>query len=171
MTYVRLFLAKENGGCHNGIQAYFHIRELFSERGMVKMKKESLCQERKSVDKSDCKGDDRFRTFDGTCNNLQKPTLGAADIAFLRLLPAKYFDADNLNDPIGYPNQPDAPEVPSPHKVSNDFIIDEIAKASSSQTLTHAVMQFGQFIDHDLDLATEVETKREECESVPYVIS
>ena len=47
--------------------------------------------------------------------------------------------------------------MPSPLNISRNFIKDEIAKSSKSSTLTHAVMQFGQFIDHDLDLAVEVE--------------
>ena len=61
---------------------------------------------------------------------------------------------DGLNDPIGFPNQPNAPEIPSPFVVSNRFIRDEVASsASAAEDLTHAVMQMGQFLDHDLDLA------------------
>ena len=108
----------------------------------------------------------KYRTFDGTCNNLYSPNAGASDRGFFRILKAKYFDEDGLNDPIGYPNQPNAPSVPSPHKVSRDFIKDEVAALPS--ILTHAVMQFGQFIDHDLDLAVEVEFEgRNTCLDVP----
>ena len=59
---------------------------------------------------------------------------------------------DGLSDPIGYPNQPNAPLMPSPFQVSNDFIRDEVASSADSN-LTPALMQFGQFLDHDLDLS------------------
>jgi hypothetical protein len=84
---------------------------------------------------------------------------------FLPLL-QKYFDVDGLNDPIGYPNQPNAPEMPSPFKVSKDFIKDEVA-SSSDQNLTPAVMQFGQFLDHDLDLSAGGEGSTA-CLSIRY---
>ena len=106
-----------------------------------------------------CSATSVFRTFDGTCNNLHKPIWGASDTKFIRILPALYFDADGLNDPIGYPNQPNAPDVPSAFEVSRDFIKDEVAAASSSSSsvLTHVIMQFGQFVDHDLDLVGDSE--------------
>ena len=110
----------------------------------------------------------RFSSIDGTCNNKCRPTEGASDTGFIRLLPALYFDVDGLNDPIGYPNQPNAPLVPSPHSVSRNFIKDEVLASSRQLPLTHLLMQFGQFIDHDLDLAVEVEFEEENiCLNVP----
>lgn len=41
----------------------------------------------------------RYRTMDGTCNNLQNPTWGAANTAFNRLLPAIY--ENGFNAPVG----------------------------------------------------------------------
>ena len=114
--------------------------------------------EQNVVDPATCSPNSVFRTFDGTCNNIREPNWGAADTAFVRILRALYYDAEGLNEPIGYPNQPNAPDVPSPFEVSRDFIKDEVASASSSSsTLTHVVMQFGQFLDHDLDLALDSE--------------
>ena len=130
------------------------------------MDEESECIEPTNVKK--CPRFMKYRTINGSCNNLWKPNLGASNIGFSRLRRAIYFDADGLNDPIGYPNQPNAPNVPSPHIISRDFIKDEVTASSTSDTLTHAVMQFGQFIDHDLDLAVEVEFEdRNICLDVP----
>ncbi len=47
----------------------------------------SKCQE--AVTKPNCKDQDfhtKYRTFDGTCNNLDHPTWGAAPTAFKRLI-------------------------------------------------------------------------------------
>lgn len=124
---------------------------------MDKMDEETECIKPVEASSCSCPLNPRFSTIDGTCNNIFRPTEGASNTGFTRLLPALYFDVDGLNDPIGYPDQPNAPSVPNPSEVSGDFIKDEVAASSQSSTLTHAVMQFGQFIDHDLDLAVEVE--------------
>jgi hypothetical protein len=70
------------------------------------------------------------------------------------------------HDPIGYPNQPKAPSIPSPFKISRDLIRDEIA-SSAARSLTPAVMQFGQFLDHDLDLSAGGEGSTA-CLSIRY---
>ncbi len=125
-------------------QLYLHIKALFSTTMIEEMERESDCHESTEVP-TNCNSNARFRTFDGTCNNCYNPNWGASNTGFSRLLKASYFDADGLNDPIGYPNQPNAPKVPSPHEVSRDFIKDEVAASSPSSTLTHMLMQFGQF--------------------------
>jgi hypothetical protein len=82
----------------------------------------------------------------------------------------KYYDVDGLNDPIGYPNQPNAPPIPSPFIVSRDLIRDEIASSNSAaRNLTPAVMQFGQFLDHDLDLSAGGEGSMA-CRSIRYFL-
>jgi hypothetical protein len=80
----------------------------------------------------------------------------------------KYFDVDGLNDPIGFPNQPNAPSIPSPFLTSRELIRlrDEVASAAAPN-LTPAVMQFGQFLDHDLDLSVGGEGT-EVCNSIRY---
>jgi hypothetical protein len=65
-----------------------------------------------------------------------------------------YYDAHGLNDPVGFPNQEDPPSLPSPFNVTKTFIKDEVA-SSSDPELTPLMMQFGQFLDHDLTLSAE----------------
>ena len=147
--------------------ARFRVKDLFSENIFKEIESDAECLEQNVVDPATCSRNSVFRTFDGTCNNLRNPNWGAADTAFIRIRRALYYDVDGLNDPIGYPNQPNAPDVPSPFEVSRDFIKDEVAAASSStsSTLTHVVMQFGQFLDHDLDLALDSEGS-DHCDDV-----
>lgn len=66
----------------------------------------------------------------------------------------KYYDDNGLNDPVGFPNQTDPPPLPSPFRVTTDFIKDEVA-SSVDPELTPLMMQFGQFLDHDLTLSAE----------------
>ena len=84
-------------------------------------------------------------------------------------MPAQvYYDPDGLNDPIGLPGQSDVPNMPSPFEVSRDFIKDEVA-SSADPNLTPAVMQMGQFLDHDFDLSAGGEGNKA-CRSIKYVL-
>ena len=98
-----------------------------------------------------------YRTIDGTCNNIRNPLFGAAPTALTRLVPAKYFDHEGLNDPIGFPGQSNVPDIPATFKVVRDFIAEQVKPERLNTKFTHALMQFGQFLDHDLDLSPEIE--------------
>ena len=103
----------------------------------------------------------KFRSIDGTCNNLLRPLLGAANTEFRRVLPAQY--EDGISVPVGHDQQvngdPFAAPWPSARTVSEAVVKD---LPHSSKVLTHIFMLWGQFVDHDLDLFAEFET--EECE-------
>ena len=87
----------------------------------------------------------KFRTADGSCNNINKPLWGTAVTSFNRLLPPVY--ENGFNTPVGWGN---SGTLPSARLVSRRLL--------SSQTITedfvytHMLMQWGQFLDHDLDL-------------------
>ena len=103
----------------------------------------------------------QFRTIDGTCNNLQRPLVGASNTAFRRLLPSQY--EDGISVPIGHEQQvsgdPFGAPWPSARLVSQ-VVVQDFPRISTA--LTHIFMLWGQFVDHDLDLFGEFET--EECE-------
>ena len=92
------------------------------------------------------------RNIDGTCNNLIFQTHGATFDIFSRLLPANY--EDGLNEPRGFkqPN-PFEPPIPSARLVSLEILQDGLNPPNmaniNEEGLTHLVMQWGQFIDHD----------------------
>ncbi len=107
-----------------------------------------------------------FRTQDGTCNNLLKPLLGSSGTAFKRLVPPVYEDGINslrgtLQAQKKFPTfNPFLPPNPSARFISETVILnvtqDEIP-------FTHLLMQWGQFLDHDLDLGPELEEECVEC--------
>jgi len=83
-----------------------------------------------------------FRSIDGSHNNLDNPTWGEAEIELIRLLEPDY--SDGISAPAGM-------NRPNPRAISN-------AIASQSESLPnpfHAsdwLWQWGQFVDHDIDL-------------------
>lgn len=86
----------------------------------------------------------KYRTFDGSCNNLNHPSWGKSYSPFQRLLSPRYFDG--INAPrIAYDGGP----LPSAREVSYRIIPDQNIPSSK---FTLLVMQWGQFLDHDLSL-------------------
>ena len=86
----------------------------------------------------------KYRTFDGTCNNLDYPLRGAAEVPFLRLIPPEYEDGIGL--PVGW-----STPRPSARHISQRIIAAK--EVTPSKEFTLMLMQMGQFLDHDLDLA------------------
>ena len=116
-----------------------------------------------------------IRTADGTCNNLDRPTEGASFSAFKRLLSADY--EDGISQPNGFfqselpasvaPFQnnigPFTGPFPSARLVSANIIEDV---PGNDPRLTHLVMQWGQFIDHDIDYFVEISPEEAQCDIV-----
>ncbi|XP_076366536.1 salivary peroxidase/catechol oxidase-like [Tachypleus tridentatus] len=86
----------------------------------------------------------KYRTIDGSCNNLQNPTWGQSFTAFIRLLQSDY--ADGLNLPR---IASDGGPLPSARDISVEATPDFNVP---HEAYTLLVMQFAQFLDHDLSL-------------------
>nr|XP_004670023.2 eosinophil peroxidase [Jaculus jaculus] len=97
----------------------------------------------------------KYRTITGRCNNKKRPWLGASNQALARWLPAEYEDQRSL--PFGW----------TPSKKRNGFLLP-LVRAVSNQIVRFPsnrlaldrgralmFMQWGQFIDHDLDFSPE----------------
>ena len=137
---------------------------MLKKEEIARMKTESGCMGRK---KPLCSNPtfQRFRTIDGTCNNINNSFLGAADTPLVRLIPSQYEDGisslrgglqsrkRNLFEaaPFTQPN-------PSARLVSQTVI----RNVSEDEALTHIAMQWGQFLDHDMSLTPELENKCDE---------
>lgn len=94
-----------------------------------------------------------YRSADGTCNNLQNPTLGAALTPLRRLIPSRY--DDGVSRPVGFLQSqgsrfspgPFTSPHPSPRVVSTRALFDRDIEDTKH---THMLMQWGQFVDHDI---------------------
>ena len=127
---------------------------IVTEEEIARMYQESNCQE--TVHNPDCSTASSYRTADGTCNNIRNPTYGAANTKYRRLVNPYY--EDSISSPRGWTQSqgsgPFSSPNPSPRVVSTDIVLDQ---AVNDGRYTHILMQWGQFMDHDLDLAPEVE--------------
>ena len=128
------------------------LNSLFSKHSLEYLARESGCSPNKHIY---CSRDAEYRTADGTCNNLHNPYLGASSEPLNRVLPAKYYDTEGLNDPIGTPTLANVPNIPATFKVVREFIIQQDHPSKNNHFFSHALMQFGQFLDHDLSLSPE----------------
>ncbi|KAI9560223.1 hypothetical protein GHT06_014237 [Daphnia sinensis] len=84
-----------------------------------------------------------YRSFDGTCNNLENPRYGQANTIFQRLMgPANYADGVSSVRLA----QSGAP-LPSTRLVSTTVLTNDTVTNNDAVLVT---MQWGQFMDHDL---------------------
>lgn len=93
----------------------------------------------------------KYRTIDGTCNNFQNPLWGTSLSAFKRILTPRYENGFNM--PVGWSKDRkyNGLSLPSPRLVSTSLISTDVIESDTE--ITHMVMQWGQFLDHDLDHA------------------
>ena len=93
---------------------------------------------------SSCNTSAPFRSFDGCCNNLNHTDYGRAPKKFARILGPAYVDG-------GLPRgSADTSNLPNPRNVSR--AVHRPQKESKSTKASLMLMQFGQFLDHDISL-------------------
>lgn len=101
-------------------------------------------------------GANRYQAARGTCNNVRRPLWGAANTPLRRLLPPRY--EDGISQPRGSLQSkagslfrgPFSPPVPSARLVSLSVVRD---RPILERNVSHILMQWGQFISHDVGLA------------------
>jgi peroxidase len=103
----------------------------------------------------------KYRSFDGTCNNLRQPSWGSALSPLERLAPPEYDDGTLVNclyvctnyiaiyfSGIWEPKiRKFGQELPSVRVVRSVLVTDE---NHPKVDMTHMLMQWGQFLDHDM---------------------
>lgn len=101
-----------------------------------------------------CDARARFRSADGRCNNLRHNLWGASLIPHRRFLAPAYQDGISAPRSLGK----NGFSLASPRDISN--LLHHSGPAAQMTSLTHMVMQWGQFIDHDLS-STPVQTAQD----------
>lgn len=93
----------------------------------------------------------KYRTIDGTRNNLWYPNWGATDIILKRELPSAYGFPDPLNSLAGNTRK-------SPREISN-IVCKQASTGTKTKNMSSFVFTWGQFIDHDITLTEEGHTE------------
>lgn len=86
--------------------------------------------------------DTKYRTLDGSCNNLYNPYWGKANVCHLRLLPAAY--DDGISSPKSYSVK--GGYLPLPRVISSTAHDPRPERTY----YTHLMMSWGQFLQHDI---------------------
>ncbi|MGB1249932.1 MAG: peroxidase family protein [Candidatus Promineifilaceae bacterium] len=92
----------------------------------------------------------RYRTIDGADNNHVYPEYGQADTQLWRLASVTY--ADGLSEPRGGFNS----MLPSPRTISN-IVVAQSEPIFNMRGVSDLFWQWGQFVDHDIDLTEAIE--------------
>ncbi|PFX20658.1 peroxidase mlt-7-like [Stylophora pistillata] len=143
-----------------GIPPKGRLAEKICRKKVIECLEHRPLKDIKCPDKSE--EDARFRTINGTCNNVRYPFFGAAHTPFRRVQPADY------EDMVSSPRVAQSGDkLPNARNVSR-FVHGSNADRQNpdSPRLTHLAMNWGQFMDHDITLA---ETQGVICETVPSI--
>uniref|UniRef100_A0A8D0G1L8 Eosinophil peroxidase n=1 Tax=Sphenodon punctatus TaxID=8508 RepID=A0A8D0G1L8_SPHPU len=106
-----------------------------------------------------CDDNNPYRTITGDCNNRRNPTLGASNRPYVRWLPAEYEDGVSL--PHGWTDGLRHSGFPFPlvRAVSNEIVRFPNEDLTLDQQRSLMFMQWGQFIDHDMDFSPSTPAK------------
>lgn len=98
----------------------------------------------------------KYRTFDGTCNNLCNVSWGSAFRPLKRLLPSAYQDGKQAPRSLGSNKQP----LPNARNVSKTVFVSSKVNEDNANppSFTHMTMTWGQFLGHDIVLTQKNES-------------
>ncbi|XP_076051646.1 salivary peroxidase/catechol oxidase-like [Oratosquilla oratoria] len=90
-----------------------------------------------------CDPNYKYRTITGVCNNLRNTMYGSSNTAFQRVLPPKYKDGISAIRDTSVNGSP----LQSPRVIASTVLVDF---DQPNQAYTLSVMQWAQFMDHDI---------------------
>ncbi|EFN81383.1 Peroxidasin [Harpegnathos saltator] len=141
-----------NAGATANITNEFRYEEILSSEQVKDIERMSGCTaHRRRQNCSNMCFHNKYRTIDGSCNNLRHPTWGSSHTGFRRVLQPIY--ENGFSAPIGWEKgrRYFGYLKPAARLVSTTLISTH--DITSDDQITHMVMQWGQFMDHDLDHA------------------
>ncbi|XP_075993791.1 eosinophil peroxidase [Genypterus blacodes] len=130
--------------------------ELLSEADMENLLQMTGCSS--ELHRPSCPSDclsERYRSITGECNNRQNPKWGAANIPYSRWLPPEYEDV--WGTPRGWDPQHTYHNVslPAVRLVSHEILFTHNDNISLDSSLSHLLVEWGQWIDHDVVLTPQ----------------
>ncbi|KAK2917763.1 eosinophil peroxidase [Channa argus] len=147
-------LIREMVYTHNMVQPNPH--ELLSDEDAENLLQVTGCSA--ELQKPSCPRDclsERYRSITGECNNREHPRWGAANIPYSRWLPPEYEDV--WGTPKGWDPEHTYHNVSLPpvRLVSQEVLFTHNENISLDSTLSHLLVEWGQWIDHDMVLTPQ----------------
>ncbi|XP_029163989.1 peroxidasin homolog [Nylanderia fulva] len=141
-----------NAGAKANVTTEFRYEEFLTHEQVQKIEQLSGCTGHRH--RQNCTNrcfHRKYRTIDGSCNNLRHPTWGSSHTGFRRVLQPIY--ENGFSTPIGWEKDRRyfGYAKPAARLISTTLISTH--DITSDHQITHMVMQWGQFLDHDLDHA------------------
>ncbi|XP_064121849.1 peroxidase-like isoform X1 [Macrobrachium nipponense] len=118
--------------------------KILAKEGCEDFKKPAPCSEKEP-----------YRRMDGSCNNLEHPTRGKSMIPFVRYHYPAY---ENGIDSMRGEGRTGVRRLPSPRTIS--YNLQTIRENPPHSGVTLMVMQWGQFLDHDITFTAETQIKK-----------
>ncbi|XP_034942189.1 peroxidasin [Chelonus insularis] len=143
-----------NQGHSMNVSGPFKYEDILSKEQIEEIEKLSECtghrKKLRSCSHNTC-FNKRYRSIDGNCNNLDNPMWGASYTGFRRILQPIY--ENGISQPVGWDKKRLYYGFPKPPARLVSTKIISTHKITPDTKITHMVMQWGQFLDHDLDHA------------------
>lgn len=130
----------------------FNYNDVLSRQNLELIARLSGCTEhREEKDCSDMCFHNKYRSFDGSCNNFAHPMWGSSLTGFRRILLPVY--ENGFSQPVGWNKDVkyNGFVLPSSRAISTAVITT--TEISEDVQISHMTMQWGQWLDHDLDHA------------------
>uniref|UniRef100_A0A672GM72 Eosinophil peroxidase n=1 Tax=Salarias fasciatus TaxID=181472 RepID=A0A672GM72_SALFA len=143
-------------GLEDGVRVLSFPSELLSEGDVENLLQVTGCSA--ELQNPSCETDclsERYRSISGECNNRQHPRRGAANIPYSRWLTPEYEDVWGTPrgwEPTHTYNNATLPPV---RLVSQQVLYTHNDNISVDSTLSHLLVDWGQWIDHDLVLTPQ----------------
>ncbi|KAJ7308976.1 hypothetical protein JRQ81_008258 [Phrynocephalus forsythii] len=151
--HVALALLKET--LQSAVPGDFNVTDLLTPAQMLTIYKATGCSHH---DRQTTQCDDKspYRTITGECNNKRIQTLGASNRPYARWLLQEYEDGVSL--PRGWTGTKryNGFLLPNVRQVSNAIVRFPNEKLTDDKSRSVMFMQWGQFIDHDMDFGPGV---------------
>ncbi|XP_050360925.1 peroxidasin [Nymphalis io] len=146
---VREFI--QSGSTVTSVQPFNYENVLSAQHLEVIARLSGCVAHREAKDCSDMCFHLKYRSFDGSCNNFAFPSWGSSLSGFRRILFPIY--ENGFSQPTGWNKEIkyNGYTLPSARLVSTTII--STTEISEDIAITHMTMQWGQWLDHDLDHA------------------
>ncbi|NXK41432.1 PERM Myeloperoxidase, partial [Piprites chloris] len=129
----------------------FNVTDLLSRKQKEMISRGTGCDSQTRPIK--CPKQDIYRTITGECNNRKHPHLGSSNRGFARWLPAVYEDGVSVPRGASEGRKYNGFPLPLVRKVSNEIAHTANEDVTADQELSLVFMQWGQWVNHDIDLA------------------